>query len=132
MLDYGFANYHSIDLCKENEYQFNVNVVNGYKINADGRKETVSSVKCENISAESASVPSNVNPEDIKYKTELPQFIYAPVKKGDIVGRIVFMYNDYIVGYSVIVSCGYVDVVPQKKPNPIIAKIREFFGKSKD
>ncbi|MCL2774137.1 MAG: D-alanyl-D-alanine carboxypeptidase [Oscillospiraceae bacterium] len=132
MLDYGFANYHSIDLCKENEYQFDVHVVNGYRINADGKKETVSSIKCENISAESASVLSAIKSEDITYKTELPQFIYAPVKKGDIVGRMVFMYNDYIVGYSIIVSYDDVEVVPQKKPNPIIAKIQEFFGKSKD
>ena len=131
MLNYGFANYHSVDLCKEKEYTFNVNIVNGFKV-VNGVKEYVSIIKCENTSAESASLPISINQRDIKYTAELPQFIYAPVKKGDIVGRMVFKHKDYIIGYSVIVSCEDVEIGPIKKPNLIfslIDKIREFFTK---
>jgi len=114
MLDYGFANYRNVELCKEHEYKFNVNIVNGYKINQDGKKENLTDIKCENIHAESASLPNSINRENIESKIELPQFIYAPVKKGDMIGRIVFMYKDRIVGYSVIAACEDVGVRNKK------------------
>ena len=110
MLDYGFNNYKNIELCKEQEYKFEVNIVNGYKINSDGKKESVNIIKCENINVESASLPVSISRDEITHKIELPQFVYAPVKKGDIIGRIVFMYEDKIVGYSVIVACENVDI----------------------
>ena len=115
MLDYGFDNYRNAELCKESEYNFNVNVVNGYKTNSEGKKEPVSSIKCENISAESASLPKSINLENIEYKTELPQFVYAPIKKGDIIGRMVFMYEERIAGYSVLAACEDVEVNAPKK-----------------
>jgi len=115
MLDYGFENYRNIELCKENEYQFDVNIVNGYK----------NIIKCENITAESASLPKSVSRGDIKYKIELPQFIYAPVKKGDIIGKIVFMYDEKIVGYSIIVASENFEMNTPKKN--IITKIFDLF-----
>ena len=107
MLDYGFENYKNRELCKESEEQFSVNVVNG----------SVNIVKCENLSAVSASLPKSINREDIKSKIELPQFVYAPVKKGDIIGRLIFTYNDEIIGDSVIVSCEDIDANKTNKFN---------------
>jgi D-alanyl-D-alanine carboxypeptidase/D-alanyl-D-alanine carboxypeptidase (penicillin-binding protein 5/6) len=128
MLNYGFANYHGVDLCKENEYEFDVNIVNGFgtDTNPNGEKIPANTVKCVNISAESASLPMNINPEDITRIIELPRFIYAPVKKGDIVGRIVFMYKDKIIGYSILVSCEEIAAEPPKKS--IFERIFGLFG----
>jgi len=117
MLDYGFENYELVELCIEKEYQFDVNIVNGSK----------NFVKCENINDEFVSLPKTVNRDDIKYKTELPQFIYAPVKKGDIVGRIIFMRDEKIIGNTIIVACEDIEINTSKKS--IIEKIKEFFIK---
>ena len=108
MLDYGFYNYKTLELCKEREYKFDVNIVNGYKTD---------NIKCENISSESASLPKSINREDINYKVELPQFVYAPVKKGDIIGRIVFTHDERIIGCSVLVALDDVEVNTAKKFN---------------
>jgi len=115
MLNYGFENYKSVELCRESEYQFNVNIVNGCK----------NIMKCENITVESASLPKNISREDIIYKTELPQFIYAPVKKGDVIGKMVFMYKERIVGNAVIVSCEDIEINTPKKN--IFSKIFDLF-----
>jgi D-alanyl-D-alanine carboxypeptidase len=119
MLDYGFENYRLVELCKEKEYQFDVNIVNGSK----------NIIKCENITAESSSLPKTINREDIEYKTELPQFIYAPVKKGDVIGKMIFMYQERIIGISTIVSCENIEINISKKS--IINKIKELFIKDK-
>ena len=115
MLDYGFDNYRNVELCKESEYNFNVNVVNGYKINSVGVKESVNIIKCENIQEKSASLPKSISRENITHKVELPQFVYAPVKKGDVIGRMIFMYGERIVGYSIIVACEDIEVNTPKK-----------------
>lgn len=145
MLNFGFDNYHSVELCGESEYIFDVNVVNGYRINTEDKtdktdktnkkekKETVAKIKCANLSSESASLPNNINVENISQKIELPRFIYAPVKKGDVIGRMIFMYENQIIGCSVIISCEDVEVDPSKnsnKSNSIISRILEFFKKS--
>lgn len=120
MLDFGFANYHSIELCKENEYQFDISVVNGVSANI---------LKCENISSESASLPANISRDDITAKVELPGFVYAPVKKGDIIGRVIFLHgeNNSLVGYSIITANEDIERVPVKKS--FTEKIKEFFEK---
>ena len=70
-------------------------------------------------------MPKSVSREDIKYKIELPRFVYAPVKKGDIIGKMVFMYNEKIVGYSVIVAGEDVEIITPKKN--IFSKIFDLF-----
>jgi len=115
MLDYGFENYRALELCKEKEYKFDLNIVNGCK----------NILKCENMTAESASLPKSVSFEDIEYKIELPRFVYAPVKKGDVVGRIIFIYNNRIIRNSVIVASEDVEINTPKKS--AISKIFDFF-----
>jgi D-alanyl-D-alanine carboxypeptidase/D-alanyl-D-alanine carboxypeptidase (penicillin-binding protein 5/6) len=123
MLDFGFANYHGVELCKEGEFTFDINVVNG--INAD-------IVKCENISAETASVPMHITRDDITVRVEIPRFVYAPVKKGDIIGRVLFLHgeneNNALIGYSIITASEEVEGIPLKKS--FIDRIREFFEKN--
>ena len=110
MLNYGFDNYENIELCEEHEYKFEINIINGYKTNQNGKKELINTVKCENITKESASIPKYINRDEIEYKTELPLFVYAPVKKGDIIGRMLFIYKDQIIGYSVITASEDIEV----------------------
>ena len=126
MLDYGFANYHSIDLCSEGEYKFEVSVVN-----SDG----VDILRAANISAETASVPVNISREDISIKIELPRFVYAPIKQGDIIGRVKFIHagedsensEDKIAGYSLITASEDIAGVPVKKS--FAERLRELFVK---
>jgi len=125
MLDYGFANYRNLKLCKENEYQFDINIVNGYKINENGEKISVNTIKCENISAESVILPNSIEKENIKSTVELPRFVYAPIKEGDVTGRIIFTYEEKIVGYSILVSSETVETDIQKKS--ILSEIIDFF-----
>jgi D-alanyl-D-alanine carboxypeptidase/D-alanyl-D-alanine carboxypeptidase (penicillin-binding protein 5/6) len=122
MLDYGFANYRSIDLCAEGEYKFDISVVNG---------ASASILKCGNMSAETASVPVSITREDIIAKIELPAFVYAPVKKGDIIGRVMFLHgeNNSLVGYSIIIASEEIEGVPVKKS--LIDNIKNFFEKEK-
>ena len=119
MLDYGFKNYSTVEICKEFEHKFDVNIVNGIK-----STEKVQKLQCGNISAEYASLPSYVSPEDIEYRVELPGFVYAPVKKNDVIGKIIFTYEDKIIAYSAIVSLEDVDVYEYK---PILRRILDIF-----
>ena len=112
MLNYGFKNYSTVELCGEFEHKFDVNIVNG----AEALR-----VQCANISAEYASLPSYVKREDIEYRVELPEFIYAPVNKSDVAGRIIFIYKDKIIAQSAIVS---LEAVAANESESIIDKIK--------
>ena len=125
MLDYGFDNYKNIELCKENEYIFEIDAVNGYKINQDGKREAVNTVKCANIQAAFASLPKSIVREDIEYRIELPRFIYAPVKKGDIVGRVVFTHDAGDIAYSIITASEDIETSVPKKS--VISRLLDFF-----
>ena len=115
MLDYGFANYHAVELCKEGEHIFEISVING-----------VSDIlKAANISAESMSVPIHITRGDITVKVELPRFVYAPVSQGDIIGRVIFLHGENLAGHSMITASETVAAAPVRKS--IIDRIREFF-----
>ena len=120
MLDYGFVNYHSIELCKEGEYKYEISVVNGADADI---------VRAENISAETASLPKDITLEDITIRVELPRFVYAPVQSGDIIGRVMFLHGEdnNLAGYSIIVASEDIKGAPVKKS--FIDRIREFLGK---
>lgn len=118
MLNYGFKNYTTVEICGKFEYEFEMEIVNGVIYAADEKGKTVmqevSKLKCVNISTESASLPSHIKTEDIEYRVELPRFLYAPVKKNDVIGKIIFTYKEKVIAYSAIVSLEDVSLYESK------------------
>ncbi len=78
MLDYGFSQIISTVLCRGHEGLMLIPVVNA----------TASHVAVSNAESLSASLPKGHPP--VKQIVEAPRFLYAPVKAGDEVGRLVF------------------------------------------
>jgi D-alanyl-D-alanine carboxypeptidase len=127
MLNYGFDNYHSIELCTEGEHVFEISIINGHRITADNKKEPVSMITCENVQAAYSSMPKSIKTGDIDHRIELPRFIYAPVQKGDIIGRIIFTHGGEDIAYSVIAAAENVEVnIPRQS---VISRVIDFFRK---
>ena len=78
MLDYGFAQLQRISLLTPHQISLEIPVVNG----AEGRI-TVSN-------PEGLSVALPIGCAEISVTMEAPRFLYAPLKAGDAVGRVVF------------------------------------------
>ncbi len=81
MLDYGFSLYDTVELCLAGAYEAPLWVVNG----------TSEYVVVKNTDGLTMSLPKDRG--DIRCVVEIPRFTYAPVQKGQVVGRLVF-YED--------------------------------------
>ncbi|MBR5219084.1 MAG: D-alanyl-D-alanine carboxypeptidase [Clostridia bacterium] len=79
LLDYGFANYKMMKVANTDEAIAFVPVEKG--------TEQSVVLKCE---SEFTMLTSKSGQEDIKIKTQIPESVPAPVKKGDKVGKIIF------------------------------------------
>lgn len=80
MLDFAFSAYERTRLAGRGEFSFTLPVIGG----------ELPFVKCENA-AEAYAVIKKDN-KNVTYKIELPRFLFAQIKKGDALGRVVF-YN---------------------------------------
>ena len=81
MLDYGFTKYERIPLADPGTVTISVPVVGG----------ATSEVKVTNPDGASHCVPTEKT--DITSVTELKRFYYAPIKAGEILGKITFYNN---------------------------------------
>lgn len=79
LLDYGFANYKMMKVANTDEAIAFVPVEKG--------TEQSVALKCE---SEFTMLTSKSGQEDIEIKTQIPESVPAPVKKGDKVGKIIF------------------------------------------
>ncbi len=86
LLDYGFAQYEHKVLLKENEVQFDLPVTAGQ----------AQTVRLSNTDAVSATVKQSAH--KIEYKIEAEQFAFAPVAKGDILGKAKVLVDGVCVG----------------------------------
>ena len=87
LLDYGFATYDNVIIAQKGE-------INGLvKVNK-GEVEGVNAIAKDNISVLVKKGEKN----SITVKTEEPEKIQAPVKKGDVLGEIVAYQNEVEVG----------------------------------
>lgn len=116
MLDYGFENYQSIILCDEMELNYYTSVVNGVETDT---------LRCTNNEKVYASFFKYVDTDEIKAVAELPKFIYAPVKKNDVVGRVVYWHKDEIVGSTALIAAEDININVNKS---FIDRIREKIG----
>ncbi len=86
LLDYGFANYSNITLGKRNEVIKSVKVIKGQKENTN------------------ALLKNNVNilvkkgeEKSIIPRVEVKEEINAPVKKGDVIGKVSYLKGDKVI-----------------------------------
>ena len=81
LLDYGFANFESKELGLEEELA---------PIAVEGGMEDDVSVSCEGVTG--LTVPKGEG-KGITQTVDIPESLTAPVRKGDIVGKVVFTLN---------------------------------------
>lgn len=65
----------------------------------------------------------------ITTEIRLNQFLYAPVKKYDIIGKIIFLQNDCVISEQYIISAEYADILKNfklYKPS-LFSRISDFF-----
>ena len=86
MLDYGFSAYESYTLAEEGSLTFSIPCTGGQK----------EYITISNKDALSVSLPKSGG--TITTKLEAEQFLYAPVKKGDMVGYAVFLRDGKEIG----------------------------------
>ena len=82
LLDYGFENARPKNLVKKGEVVAKVDV-------ADGLQDELELVAAESLVA----VEKRGESGKVEKKVEVPQEVAAPIKKGDVVGKVVCYYN---------------------------------------
>ena len=82
LLDYGFQNAHPKTLVKKGEVVAKVNV-------ADGRQDELELVAAESLVA----VEKDGETAKVERKVEVPREVSAPIKKGDVIGKVVCCYD---------------------------------------
>lgn len=82
LLDYGFANFESKELGLEEELA---------PITVEGGMEDEVSISCEGVTG--LTVPKGEG-KGITQTVDIPESITAPVKKGDVVGKVIFTLNE--------------------------------------
>lgn len=79
------------------------------------------------ITADAVEVYLNQgNTQNISYQIFLPSFVFAPVKKGDVLGQIVFKYGDQIVATAAIQStedCASVKMIEKNYWDLLLEKL---------
>lgn len=86
LLDYGFANYSNIALAKEGEVIKNIRVIKGVKENVDAVIKNNVDILCKK--GEEKSITKNIN---------LKEEINAPLKKGDVIGKVEYIKDKKVV-----------------------------------
>ncbi len=115
MLDYGFSSYHKLTLLEEKQYSISLPVVGG-------KDQTVLLRSTNSIEA---ILPSNIGTEDCKIEIYLPHFLYAPIEKGDRIGKVSCYLDGKLIGESDIIPLYSVQKKIYKKS--LWKRIAEFF-----
>ncbi|MDP4119739.1 MAG: D-alanyl-D-alanine carboxypeptidase family protein [Bacillota bacterium] len=114
MFDYGFSKLRGITLDDSNLH-LTIPVVGG---------------DCENITTNCAMtkniVIENGQENNVVRTVEVPQFVYAPVGQGDVIGEVKYTLNGKMIAQNEISVANTVNFRAQKKN--IFQKILEFFG----
>ena len=104
----------AVTLCDPNDWQDHINLLN-YGLDSIKQTEYLpkySSFNVPVINGESEYLKVNINSikinsletEGITDKVYLPQFLYAPIKKGDIVGKVAYLQNGKVLEEKQIVA----------------------------
>jgi len=114
MLDYGFSLLERRVLLREREISLTLPVAGGQ----------ASSVAVTNSEALSVLLPKGYG--DLTREVEMPSFVYAPIEKGEVLGRVVFYDNGKAVAFCELVADEAVDALVYEKS--FSERILSFFG----
>lgn len=115
MLDYGFDSLEIREIAAIGDYTLEVNC-------AGGTKETI-------LASNSTALSLILKKDDameIRAVNELPHFIFAPVRRGEKLGEIVFYAGDRVLGAVDMVA--EESVAPAVENGGILNKIKSFFA----
>lgn len=90
LLDYGFADFHDVELLKAKQYQRNCIVTQKYK-------DKTIEIDDVNVYPEkdiTINVPNSISKEDLKLSATLPEKISTPVNKNKSIGKIYVKYKN--------------------------------------
>lgn len=104
MLDFGFSHYEHVTLAEKGGFTAPLSLTGG----------TADYVIAAN--AEEMNVMLNRAHGEITYRIEAPQTLFAPVKVGDTLGRLVYLCDGEEIASSPLVAANSVET-PQKKFN---------------
>ncbi|MBO4980229.1 MAG: D-alanyl-D-alanine carboxypeptidase [Clostridia bacterium] len=114
LLDFGFSRYTRVICAEKQRYEVTLPVVGG-------TAQTVTAVNAEELAATLGK-----EHEEITCLVEAPHFLYAPICKGDAVGRLTFF-----CGKKEIASCDLVasEDVPRASRGGFLARVFSIFKK---
>lgn len=112
LLDLGFSSIR--------EEKLNFDDVN--KITIVGSNKETLSLKTDSFSC--GVLPKNKS--ELKYKTNLPGFIFAPIKRGDVVGNIDVYFKNSVVGSVNIVANEDIEIIHETKEDVISMILDKF------
>lgn len=114
MLDYGFGNY--------SVYRESLHDAEGYAVPVvNGENDSVSAAIASEV-----SVLYNKNEAVVK-TVFLPRFVYAPVSRGDVLGKIEYSIGGKVCESVSVVCC---DTVAENKKENFFERILKFFRKA--
>jgi D-alanyl-D-alanine carboxypeptidase (penicillin-binding protein 5/6) len=117
LLDYGFSKLKNVQM-ESKLYEYSLPVVGGVadtvKVQSEG--ETSIALSSDEVSK-------------IKICEELPRFIYAPIKPGQVVGKIVYTLDNVDVGYKLIKTTAEIKAIKPKGVKGFFQRIWGFFFK---
>lgn len=93
LLDYGFANYNTVEVVKKDSFVGNISL-------NKGKKAEIELVAKDNLNV----LVKKGEEAKVHKEIVLPEFINAPIKKGDTVGEIIVKLDETEVGKIDIVS----------------------------
>ncbi len=113
MLDWGFDNFVRVSLADSQAFKLTVPVCGG--------KEQWA--VCVNTQAIAATLPRGHGP--LLCIVEAPKFLFAPLKRGDSVGRLIYYCDGKLIGESEL--CADVEVLPQNIKKGLWSWIKSLF-----
>lgn len=118
LYDYGFSQLSCVE-CDDSDYYLEIPCTGG-----DDDKISVTSLKGKNV-----VVPFEKK-ENVKRTVYADNFLYAPVKDGDIVGRIEYTLDGKLLASNNLIAVEYSNT--QNKNKNIWTKIKEIFTYGKE
>ncbi|MBR2370964.1 MAG: D-alanyl-D-alanine carboxypeptidase [Clostridia bacterium] len=116
MLDFGFEVYEKVTLCEPLDFSVMLPLINGIEehitvCNPNGAYAVLPRVR-----------------EDITYTVELSRFEFAPIEKGEVLGRLVFRCGDSVVGECQLVAAYGVSASVEGEKGSLANWLRRLFN----
>jgi D-alanyl-D-alanine carboxypeptidase (penicillin-binding protein 5/6) len=101
MLDAGFSMLESKILAKPGEISYKLPVLD----------KSISYIEVKNTVPISAVVPKGCT--DITHTVELPRTLVAPIRKGDVIGKVTYRIDNKVIATASLIAMQ--DVLPQRR-----------------